>query len=295
MLDSSVISPSDFSGVTNTVSPSPSNPDFNFVSDGVVGKGLHYASFTTSSSNVVSGGAMTNSFYVTLGDKPDLHFDANVNFSVAYWIRFPAFNGSGDLGDLPFFASAVGSYGGAGFTFAPSYNLGSWSYSLNGNVQLYGPQYLIDDGVWHHLAHTFDRAGLAITYLDGRQVDTRSDIAAGNLDTGNTVSIGQDPTGSYQEQGSYDIDDLGVWRRALTTLEVQSIYLAATNALSTYVDITPSVTKAAGGQITIKWQAGTLQEATTVNGPYTDVSPQPTSPFTPPLGGTKFYRTRWLQ
>src|SRR5439155_5942710 len=106
------------SGATNTVSPSPSNPDFNFVSDGVVGKGLHYASFTTSSSNVVSGGAMTNSFYVTLGDKPDLHFGANVNFSVAYWIRFPAFNGSGDLGDLPFFCSAVGSYGGAGFTFA---------------------------------------------------------------------------------------------------------------------------------------------------------------------------------
>src|SRR5207302_10468014 len=177
---------------------------------------------------------------------------------VLYWVKFPAFNGVGHLGDLPFFDTAVNSYGNAGFTFAPSYNLGSWSYSLNGAVQLYGGQFLLDDGIWHHLAHTFDRTGFAVTYLDGRQVDTRKDTAAGDLDTGHPVTIGQDPTGHYPEEGYYDIDQLGVWRRALTQLEVVGMYLADKSGFG-YVDITPSISKGPGaGQVTVTWQAGTL-------------------------------------
>ena len=51
--------------------------------------------------------------------------------------------------------------------------------------------------------------------------------AAGNIDTGRPAIIGQDPTGQYEESGSADIDDLGVWRKALTALEAASIYMAA--------------------------------------------------------------------
>ena len=58
----------------------------------------------------------------------------------------------------------------------------------------------------------------------------------------NLVAIGQDPSGFYQEQGYYDIDDLGVWKRALTSLEVGAIYLAGTNANSSYFDFAPIVT-----------------------------------------------------
>ena len=47
------------------------------------------------------------------------------------------------------------------------------------------------------------------------------------------ATIGQDPTGHYGETGSADIDDLGVWRRSLTQLEVASIYIAGvSNKLS---------------------------------------------------------------
>ena len=49
---------------------------------------------------------------------------------------------------------------------------------------------------------------------------------AGNIDTGRPVTIGQDPTGRYPESGSADMDDLGVWRKALTALEASSIYMA---------------------------------------------------------------------
>src|SRR5262249_22316008 len=161
-----------------------------------------------------------------------------VNFSVAYWVRFPPFNGVGDLGDLPILASAVNSYGNLGLTFAPSYQLGSWSYSLNGLVQLYGGNYLLDDGVWHLMAHTFDRTGLAVTYMDGRQIDARADAAAGNVDSGNVLNIGQDPTGQYPEEGYYDVDAIRIWRRSLSTLEVVGMYLADTLGFGV-VDITP--------------------------------------------------------
>jgi hypothetical protein len=273
------------SGTTNVVSPNGSNPDFNYVSDGVLGTGLHYATYTVTAGN----GTVTNSYFVKLGDIPDLHFGSNVNFSVAYWVRFPAFNGQGDLGDLPFLGSGVNSYGALGFTFAPSYQLGSWSYSMNGAVQLYGPDYAIDDGVWHHLAHTFNRTGKAITYLDGREVDSRNDSAIGNLDTGNSVSIGQDPTGTYPEQGYYDLDDLGVWRRDLSAFEVQTIYIAGLVSGLSFVDITPTIT-VVGSQVRITYQAGTLQSADFVNGPYTDV-PGASSPYTITPTGNKFYRT----
>ncbi len=272
---------------TNTVAPSAGNPDFNYVADGKLGKGLHYHTAVDENGNV------TNAFFVTLGDKPDLRFSSNVNFSVAYWCRFPGFNGVGDLGDLPFIATAVNSYGGAGFTFAPSYQLGSWSYSLNGNVQLYGPDYLIDDGNWHHLVHTFDRTGVAVTYLDGKQADVRAASAAGNLDTGNPVTIGQSPSGVYPEEGYYDIDDIGIWRRALSPLEAVGVYLAATLANSSFVDITPSI--AAGpsaNQVTVTWQAGTLQSSTNATGVYIDV-PAATSPYTTTATGATFYRTRY--
>ena len=75
-------------------------------------------------------------------------------------------------------------------------------------------------------------------YLDGVAasfvVEAGSSIAAaGNIDTGRPAIIGQDPSGRYAESGSADMDDLGVWRRALTALEIGSIYTAgASNHLS---------------------------------------------------------------
>jgi len=279
---------------TNSATPgvdSGANPDFYYngtgFPDSVLGKSLHYHTVTTNGGN----SDVTNAFYVSLGVRPDLKFSSNVNFSVSFWIRFPA---NTFLGDLPFFASAVNSYGNSGFTFAPSYNLGSWSYSLNGTVQLYGPDHAIDDGAWHHLVHTYNRSGLALTYLDGKQVHSRSAVGAGDLDTSNPVSIGQDPTGTYPEEGAYDIDDLGVWHKALTALEAASIYMAATaNSLSFGgAPVTLSIEKS-GNNVQLIWGAGAaLQSADSITGPYTDI-PTAKSPFTvAPSAAKKFYRVR---
>jgi len=200
---------------------------------GMLGQALHYSSDFT---------AATNTDYVTLGARPDLQFSSNINFSVAYWIRLPT-NYAG--GDLPFFTDALDSTFGPGFVFAPTFGTqaggtvsGGWALSIfdgatgaNG-FGLYGDAGSINDGGWHHLVHTFDRIHGTVTYLDGLvahyTLEGGSTLSSSfDVDTGNPANIGQDPTGQYPQTGSADIDDLGVWHKALTALEAASIYMAA--------------------------------------------------------------------
>ena len=210
-----------------------------FVS-GMLGSALHYAS----DFGVYPCCTTTNTDYVTLGVRPDLQFSSNINFSVAYWIRLPAgYQG----GDLPFFTDAINSTFAPGFVLAPTYGAagtggsgsvnGGWALSLfngaggAGGLAVYGDADSINDGTWHHLVLSFDRIKGMVTYLDGvaahYTVQGGTSVAsAGDVDTGNPATIGQDPTGQYPESGSADIDDLGVWRKALTALEAASIYIA---------------------------------------------------------------------
>jgi hypothetical protein len=251
---------------------------------GRVGSALHF--------NTDKDAAIYN--YVTLGKPEDLKFGTDVDFSVAYWVRTPAGQTNGDL---PFLCSAVNSYGNAGLTFAPSYNLGGWSYSLNGVAQIYGANASINDGNWHHLLHSFNRKGDGITYLDGVQVDLRAVLTVGNVDTGNTFNVGQDPTGVYPETGLADIDDLGVWRRALTAYDAYAIHHVGKTYGASFdpapVDIQMAVRKV-GDAVEVSWNGtGILESADTVLGSWNPIT-NATSPYTiaTPTGAGKYYRVR---
>jgi hypothetical protein len=231
--------------------------------------------------------------YVTLGSPADFKFGTNVDFSVAYWVHTAPGQTNGDL---PFLCSATNSYGNQGITFAPSYNRGGWSFSLNGVAQVYGGDNSINDGNWHHLLHAVNRKGNIVTYLDGVQVDSRSASTSGNLDTTSGLfNVGQDPSGTYAESGSADIDDLAVWRRTLTAYDAYAInYVGRTYGASfdpvIQTDITMTVTLA-GGNVAVSWVGGgTLQQADAVVGPWSPV-PAATSPYTvAPSGNGKFFR-----
>jgi hypothetical protein len=277
-----------------------------FVPDGVLGQALHYS---TSTSNNVSGNPVTEADYVTLGVRPDLQFSSNISFSVVYWARLPA---NYIAGDLPFFTDSTNSTTNPGFAFSPSYGQtaltgtstpwpGGWAVSIfdfsNLGIEVYGDIGSINDGDWHHLVHSVDRAVGAVTYLDGLRSHQNvqqgvSATSAGNIDTGAPANIGQDPTGQYSEPGSADIDDLGVWRKALTPLEAASIYMAALSNHLSYVGAPITLTvQRSGSQIHLSWPAGMLQSADSVNGSYTDVTP--IFPLTlSPAGVAAFYRVR---
>jgi len=302
----------------STLSPSPSNPEFTYVADGALGQALRYE--TDAYLNTNSGIAFaTNNYYVTLGVPSDLQFDTTVSFTVSYWIRGPQGFGAvpGFGGDLPFFTDTAGSTFGNGFVFAPAYGYGTvnpnpataptsyggWAASIYGagtGVGVYGDLGSINDGNWHHLLHIINHTTSTFTtYLDGlvaHYTVTGGSVlgAAGDIDTGLAANIGQDPTGLYPEAGTYDIDDLGVWRKALTPLEAASIYIAGVSNKLSYVNapITFSMHKGANNTITLTWNYGTLVSSTNVVGPYTPVAGA-VSPYTTTASpGTKFFRVQ---
>lgn len=230
--------------------------------------------------------------YATLGATipANLLFSSNTNFSVAYWVRLPA----GALpGDLPFLCSAVGSTFSSGLTFAPSYKVGGWAWSLNG-TGVYGANASINDGNWHSLVHTFDRTANGLTYLDGVLVNSTGIASVGDVDTGGAMNIGQDPTGSYGESGAMDLDDLGVWNRVLSASEATAVYYAGTHGTSfdTYGPVTVYLTPTPGGFI-VSWQAGTLMHSSSVTGPWTPVTGAAAPNYSVTIGATnQFFKVK---
>ncbi len=284
----------DSSGRTNHAQPMGSP---QFVA-GVVGKQALHISTSVDYSDPTDP-RVTAASYVTLGTPQDLQFGSTVNFSVSCWVRF-----TGLPGDLPLLCNSINAFGNPGYTFAPSYQAGGWSWSLGdvastSVIGIYGTDGSINDGSWHHLVHTFDRSGSAFTYLDGNAVDSRSVIGTGDLDTGEPTIIGQDASGDYPEAGEMDIDDVGVWHRVLTPFEVRSIYTAAQNtapqpgnSFDTYGPVSLMVTSDAGA-IQLVWQAGTLLEADEAAGPWSPVAGA-AAPYHQLNAGTarKFYRVQ---
>jgi hypothetical protein len=115
-----------------------------------------------------------------------------------------------------------------------------WNFRSRGDGKSYpgpvggllGP---LDDGNWHHYAFVFMRGlpGSGTVYLDGIQVFTAPITSTGELNIGLPVNIFQDGTGVYTNQqgppngANWDLaamDDLGIWRRAITADEVTLIY-----------------------------------------------------------------------
>jgi len=282
-------------GVTNVVSPDTNggsvNPSF-YYSPGPFGTNLalYYSTVATNTGGTTSIG--TNDYFVSLGVRPDLQFGSTVSFTVAYWIQLPLGYGLGSQygggGDLPFFTTALTSLGANGFDFAPAYGYGTanpnptttpaeaggWATSLYGagaGVRIYGDFGTINDGYWHSLVHVVDRAANKVTtYLDGNVahynlISGTTLAAAGDIDTGNPATIGQDPSGKYGETGSASIADLGIWRTALSPLQAAAIYSAAVNSsLSySYVPITFTSKRLSTTQLELIWNFGTLESSAT--------------------------------
>ncbi len=259
-----------------------------FVTGKVGAKALKYSTDTSSQTYN----------YVTLGVPEDLQFVTN-DFTVALWIRY-----TGSPGDLPYLCTAVNSYGSYGLTFAPSYQRGGWSWYLKDDangVGLYSPDNVINDGKWHHLVHAFTRGAFGVTYLDGVKVDETS-IATitGSLSNGEVMNIGQDPTGTYAETATAEVDDMGIWRRALARYEAESIYTVGAQYGRSFDVPAPdmpkmSIVRMSSGKVEIRWESGTLESTSTIANPasWSTVTgaQAPVYEVTPTPGAT-FYRVR---
>lgn len=254
---------------------------------GKLGQALEY--------NTITAEGVYN--HVTLGTPADLAFGADVDFSVSMWVKY-----SGLPGDLPFISNTQSSMGGAGFTICPAYNQTGLWWGLNDfdtpaawpGVGYQGDTAsVLNDGQWHNIVVAFDRQGDATTYIDGMLKDVRSLAGTWNVTTGTPINIGQ-ASGTYGEDGTFQIDDVGVWRRALSTYESQAIYTVGQKGLSfdTAGPVTITISKTDTG-LSLMWQAGTLESADAVQGPYTPVAGAKAPYLAVPTSGTaKFYRVK---
>ncbi len=195
---------------------------------GKTGSALSYTS--------LSGG---NSFnYVTLASSPGLLFGATTNFTVAFWVNF-----TNSAEDIPFIANMDWSSGdNVGWAIAMQNN-GGWQWNLSGGDPTSSPAYYQDssylrDGNWHHLAVTFNRQASASAYVDGVLVNqTPISASTGTIDAGFPVNIGQDGTGTYTDGGlahvvNAHLDDLGIWTRELSPVEIGLIYVQGSSGVN---------------------------------------------------------------
>ncbi len=142
-------------------------------------------------------------------------------------------------------------------------------------------------GTWYHMVLTDDGTNMN-WYSNDRLVLTESVKGLGFVPNGingdpsvagGPITIGVRSDGVF---GDWDggVDDVAVYNYVLSAQQIQNHFLN-----STHLTVAKS-----GGQQQITWPVGTLQSATLVQGPYTNVSGA-TSPFTITNSGPqKFYR-----
>jgi hypothetical protein len=205
-------------------------------------------------------------------------------------------------GDLPFIGTETNSANNPGWDLCPSYHAGGWQWNLNdgvNNIGLNGPNDSINNASWHNFVLSVDRsAQVASSYLDGVLMAQTPITALGNIDNGGPVVIGQDPTGLYPEAGGFMLDDIGLWRRALSALEVAQIESAGRTAGRSFDTVASTVTltiSRSGSSLTISWPSGTLYQSDKV-GPGAIWTPvggasAPSYTFTP-SGTGKYYRVQ---
>jgi hypothetical protein len=233
-----------------------------------------------------------NNYLVVSDNAGDLSFDETASFTISFWVRY-----TGRFNDNPIIGNSINSTYQLGWVFTDEGGKLEWSLVSTANSGTYlrdpvGPA-VIGDGAWHNVVGVVDREQqMASAYVDGVQDGSWSIAGLGSLNPGNLITIGQDPNGSYGTE-TFDMDDLGIWRVAVTPYQASSIYAAAHSSGESF-DVYGPVKVAVnhvGTNIDVIWQTGTLLQSTNLAGPYAAV-PGTTAPFyrTTATGSSMFYR-----
>jgi hypothetical protein len=120
---------------------------------------------------------------------------------------------------------------------------------------------------------TTSAAGAVVTYTSSASGGCAPVTVNCNPPSGSTFSIGTTPVTCTASDGCGQTTNCGF--------------------TVTVVRLTLTIQPVGNQQVRVTWSTGTLQQADQVQGPYIDIDPQPTSPWTfTPAGAKKFFRVR---
>lgn len=151
---------------------------------------------------------------------------------------------------------------------------------------------ILNDGNWHFVAGVYDGSKNYL-YVDGalNNSGTATHGIVGN--TTDDLLLGGDPdytqVGANEQYLAGAIAEAAFFTNALTSIQVQSLYQAG---ITPPPPISLTIQNPGNGQLQLNWNYGTLQTATNVTGPYSDMTGT-TSPYTlTPTNSQQYYRVR---
>lgn len=216
--------------------------------------------------------------YATLGYPDDLKFGDSTSFAVSMWVNYtnqaddPPFISNKDWNSSSDPGWGIFTQDGGNFRVNVTGPTSAGKFSVT-------PATTLRDGTWHHLVVSFVRAATnpaAYSYVDGALVDQTAYLVNGSIDTyalpfsnhqglttGQTnwaVNIGQDGTGVYDDNTSAHnigakLDDLGIWRRALSAEEAQAIHTAGLAGKDLSHAVTRLSLTVSGSNVLLEWPA----------------------------------------
>jgi hypothetical protein len=145
--------------------------------------------------------------------------------TVAWWGRVDAFTTSWQIG--------VGRGEGSNWRF---HRWGAnptmaWQGGSN-DIHANPAEFNITDGEWHHFVGTSNGvANVRALWIDGEEAVSTVLSGPLNSDPNLPLMVGENP-GALNRQWNGGIDDVAIWRRALTGEQIQALYLAGTNGES---------------------------------------------------------------
>lgn len=160
-------------------------------------------------------GGFGTKIYVTLGTPVTLH-----SRTFAGWLKFPV----SPINYYPTFYGINGEYAqvlGNNSAYITAGTMGKYYWSWGGGCSQVGKSF-VNDNQWHHLALVADSAtNNYLMYLDGI-LDTSQTCVNTTIVT-SFINIGD---GSGASTFTGNLDDIGIWNRALTPCEISRLYHA---------------------------------------------------------------------
>jgi len=180
------------------------------------------------------GGGRFNASYLTINGDSELDMGDNDNFTVTLWFRSegrqdgdPVILGNKDWSSGQNTGWLVLANEGENNSFGTNF-----AGSSSDRLDLEDISY--NDTDWWFIASIFDANGNAVMYA-GREIGGLRWMAldatgVGDMTSSLPLNIGQDGTGRYGDNLDGDIDDLAIWRRALSHDEILRLYAGGAGA-----------------------------------------------------------------